>query len=68
MVDRITARSRQLAAFPKSGHVVAEYQDPEIREVIEGLYRVIYRVSADEVQILAVVHGARLLPPLPDNA
>lgn len=67
MVDRITARSRQIAGFPESGRMVTEYADPAIREVIEGSYRVIYRVATDEIQILAVIHGARLLPSEPQQ-
>lgn len=68
MVARITARSQQIGRFPQSGQMVPEYQDPDIREVVEGSYRVIYQVSAEEVQVLAVVHGARLLPPLPSDS
>ena len=69
MVDRITSRSQQIAAFPQSGQMVPEYQDPDIREVIEGSYRVIYEVVANEVRVLAVIHGARLLPPqIPKNS
>lgn len=63
MVDRITARSRQIASFPRSGQMVPEYQDPDIREVLEGPYRVIHEVDTNEVRVLAVIHGARLLPP-----
>ena len=65
MVDRITSRSRQIAQYPKSGQVVPEYQDSSIREVVEGQYRVIYQVASTEVHVLAVIHGARLLPPEP---
>ena len=43
--------------------MVPEYQDPGIREVVEGQYRVIYQVTASEIHVLAVIHGARLLPP-----
>ena len=64
-VDRITVRSEQIALFPRSGQVVSEYVDSDIREVVEGSYRVIYRVTQAEVEILAVIHGARLLPPAP---
>ncbi len=67
MVDRITARSRQIADFPESPPVVAEYADPTIREVVEGSYRVIYRVQSDTVVVLAVIHGARLLPSEPPD-
>jgi len=42
MVDRITARTRQIGTFPLSDQSVPEYRDPAIREVIEGLYRMIY--------------------------
>ena len=64
-IDRITARSRQISSFPRSGEMVPEYQDPDIREVVEGSYRVIYQVGGEEVRVLAVIHGARLLPPRP---
>jgi len=63
MVDRLTQRSEQIAAFPQSGRMVPEYAAPDIREVIERPYRIIYRIKTDQIDILAVVHGAQLLPP-----
>ena len=63
MIDRLTKRSEQIAAFPQSGRMVPEYEAPDIREVIERPDRIIYRVRADQIDILAVVHGAQLLPP-----
>ena len=68
MVDRITARTRQISAFPLSGQSVPEYRDPAIREVIEGPYRVIYEVGDKDIRVLAVIHGARLLPPQPPRS
>jgi toxin ParE1/3/4 len=68
MVDRITARTRQIGTFPPSGQSVPEYRDPDIREVIEGPYRVIYEVFGEDVRVLAVIHGARLLPPRTESA
>ena len=65
MVDRITSRSRQIARFPRSGQMVPEYQDPNVREVVEGQFRVIYEVAAREIHVLAVIHGTQLLPPEP---
>jgi plasmid stabilization system protein ParE len=38
IVDRLTRRSIQIAAFPNSGRMVPEYERKEIREVIEGRY------------------------------
>ena len=68
MVDRITARTLQIGTFPLSGQLVPEFRDPRIREVIEGPYRVIYEIFSDDVRVLAVIHGARLLPPRPESA
>jgi len=45
IVDRLTRRSIQIAAFPNSGRMVPEYDRKEIREVIEGRYRIIYLVE-----------------------
>jgi hypothetical protein len=47
---------------------VPEYRHPAIREVIEGPDRVINEVSGEDVRVLAVIHGARLLPARPDSA
>jgi addiction module RelE/StbE family toxin len=63
VVDRLTRRSEQIAKFPGSGRTVPEYDAPDIREVIERPYRIIYRVRADQIDVLAVVHGAQRLPP-----
>lgn len=63
MIDRLTKRSEQIATFPESGRMVPEYEAPDIREVIENPYRIIYRIKVDQIDVLAVVHGAQLLPP-----
>ena len=60
-VDRLTRRSEQIATFPHSGRKVPEYEADDLREVIEGPYRVIYRVTPEQVDVIAVVHGARNL-------
>ena len=59
IVDKLTRRSLQIAAFPFSGRAVPEYEINEVREVIEGLYRVIYLVKDDQIEVLAVIHSAR---------
>lgn len=63
VLDRLTQRSEQIGTFPRSGRTVPEYQDPEVREVIEGAYRLIYRIREEQVDILAVIHSAQELPP-----
>jgi plasmid stabilization system protein ParE len=44
------------------GGKVPEYDADDVREVLEHPYRIIYQVLADQVDILAVVHGAQRLP------
>lgn len=62
VVDRLTRRSRQIGAFPRSGRVVPKVQDPDLREVIEGPYRIVYRILEEQVDIVAVLHSSRLAP------
>jgi toxin ParE1/3/4 len=45
------------------GALVPEYSHDDIREVLEPPYRIIYRAGPDRAEILAVIHGARTLPP-----
>jgi toxin ParE1/3/4 len=59
LIDKLTRRSEQIAAFPQSGRTVPEFRDDSIREVIERPYRIIYRIRADQIDILALVHGAQ---------
>lgn len=53
----------RLEVFPNSGHIVPGIGQEDIREIILGDYRVIYRILNDEVEILTVYHSARLLDP-----
>ena len=62
MVDKITRRSQQIADQPLSGRTVPEYEAEDIRELIEKPYRIIYRIKSDQIDVVAVIHGARLLP------
>ncbi|MCX7049830.1 MAG: type II toxin-antitoxin system RelE/ParE family toxin [Candidatus Sumerlaeota bacterium] len=59
IVDRLTKRSWQISEFPMSGRMVPEFELAQIREVIEGPYRIVYRIKPDQIDILAILHGAR---------
>jgi plasmid stabilization system protein ParE len=41
---------------------VPEWDDDAIRDVTVHSYRMIYRVRPGTIEILAVIHGARVLP------
>jgi addiction module RelE/StbE family toxin len=61
-VQRIRERARQIAKYPESGRIVPELNNPKIREVIIGNYRIIYVLPTDErIDILTVHHSARRL-------
>lgn len=51
----------RLARSPKRGRVVPEAAREEIRELLYGEYRIIYRLEEGLVSILTVRHGRRLL-------
>ena len=61
LIQRIFKRLERLEMFPLSGGYIAEDSRQIYREIIQGNYRVIYRVSSDDVFIVAVYHAARLL-------
>ncbi len=57
--NRLFQRARQLESFPASGRVVPEFNEQTVRELVEGPYRIWYRLRDDRIEILAVLHGAR---------
>ena len=59
MVDRLTRRSQQIADVPLSGRRVPEYDLDQLREVIEGPYRIIYHIKPGQIDVIGVIHGAR---------
>ncbi len=61
VVLRIVAAIELLGAAPRMGRVVPELAVHELREVIVGAYRVLYRYRHDVVEIVTILHGARLL-------
>ena len=62
--QRIMAAVERLKAFPDSGRMVPERQSPEVREVIAGRFRIVYRRQAHVVEIVTVFRGSRELPDL----
>jgi toxin ParE1/3/4 len=62
VVQRIVAAIDLLASSPQMDRVVPELGDPEMREVIVGAYRIVYRWRYDAVEITTIFHGARLFP------
>jgi addiction module RelE/StbE family toxin len=65
LMDKIIERVDVLEQHPKIGRKVPEFDKELIRELIEGNYRIIYRIeSEEEIGIARVHHAARLLKEL----
>lgn len=62
VTERLFAAVERLDAYPLSGRMVPELSAATLREVIEAPYRIVYRVRAEVLEIIAVVHSARRLP------
>jgi plasmid stabilization system protein ParE len=58
-VARIIDAAETLQELPRIGRVVPEAEDETIRELLFRSYRIMYRVEADRVLILTVIHGNR---------
>jgi plasmid stabilization system protein ParE len=61
-IARIFSAVEQLISFPHSGRIVPERGEPEIREVIVGRFRVVYRVQDELVEVATVFRAAREFP------
>jgi addiction module RelE/StbE family toxin len=60
VIARILAAVERLESFPESGRIVPEFRLTEIREVLVRPYRIVYRVGRDRVEVVTVVHAARV--------
>jgi addiction module RelE/StbE family toxin len=59
-VDRIINRTSILKNQIRSGKILAEIGRENIRELIEGRYRIIYKiVSENQIDILTIHHSSR---------
>lgn len=61
-IETIFKKIEQLKSSPLSGRVVPEVNNKEIRELIYGNYRIIYRVENKQISILTIRHGKQILP------
>lgn len=61
VIQRLIVSVERLPSLPQSGRVVPETDDPTVREVIQGSYRIVYRLIREEIHIVTVHHAARLL-------
>ena len=61
-VESAFAAVGRLSAFPETGRHVPEIPRADLREILFGNYRIIYRLGRAEVSVLTVRHGKQVLP------
>lgn len=63
-IEIIISRVEQLEVHPRSGRVVPEFNIDSLRELIEGHYRIIYKINLDSIGVVRIHHSARQLTRL----
>jgi addiction module RelE/StbE family toxin len=61
-IETLKKRARKTLHEPLAGRKVPEFSQNDIREMIEGDYRIVYQVFSDKLVILTVFEGHRLFP------
>jgi len=56
LVEHLFSRVEQLSEYPDSGQVVPELSKSHIRQLVDGSYRIIYKVETEIISILTVRH------------
>ncbi len=61
-LDLLKAKARNTVHAPYAGRMVPEFYRNELREVIEGNYRIVYLVGKEHVSILTIFESHKLFP------
>lgn len=64
-VLKIIELAEEIPPYPLKGRKVPEYERDDIREIFHHPFRIIYLVKDNAIEILSVIHGARLMPDKP---
>lgn len=62
MTTRLIRRSMQLEQPPLLGKRLPRYAPADIRELLERPYRLIFRVTATQIEIVTLMHYRQLMP------
>lgn len=64
VVARLVEAVDRVRDFPRSGRVVPELQREDIREIVDGLYRIVYRLLDEDrvAEVLTVFRSSRAFP------
>jgi toxin ParE1/3/4 len=61
-VERLVRAVDILEDHPEAGRIVPEFGQRDLKELIRGSYRIVYRLQGDAAQILTVFRASRQIP------
>jgi plasmid stabilization system protein ParE len=61
-IDTVFTKVETLKSAPEIGRVVPEIRNSQLRELIYGNHRIIYRIEKKQISILTIRHGTQILP------
>ena len=60
-IDYLITQGEAITNNPKIGRCIPEISNPEIREIIARRYRIVYKVTCEQIEILTVFEGHKSL-------
>lgn len=62
VAERIVEATTRIEPFPRAGRMVPEVGRDDLREIILGDYRIVYRLEGELASLITVFRSSRLLP------
>ena len=62
VAERIVDATTRIESFPRAGRIVPEVGRDELREIILGQYRIVYRLDGELATLITVFRSSRLFP------
>jgi len=62
VAERLFDATQRIESFPMSGRIVPELGRADVREILVGEYRVVYRLRTDAAVLLTVFRSSRVFP------
>ncbi len=61
-IKTVFSKVENLKSSPEIGRIVPEIGNSQLREILYGNYRIIYRAEPEKIAVLTVRHGKQILP------
>lgn len=61
-INTVFSKVEKLKSSPEIGRILPEIKNNQLRELIYGNYRIIYRIEKKQISILTIRHVKQILP------